>query len=139
MNNHYIEPKTRPTILKPKFLGIPRPLAGAVIGFFIFLIPSLFIFISRIYFTALFSAVLLGPGLLTYWIISLALGLSADTHQIFLVLVAFGVSSIPPTIIGLLIGSYNNNWRVTGILLLLLYGLILAAGSPIWIRLWFIH
>src|SRR5688572_14888681 len=102
-----------------KFFGLPRSIAGALIGIFLFLIIE-GIFWSTKLLTVLL--ILISPGILTLWIIGpvITWGTSITTKIIgFSVL--FGISAIPPGILGLLIISKENATRSKGILLSIVY------------------
>ena len=141
MNNQYVEPKTRPT-KRNSLLGIPRPIAGAIIGFTIFMLvtsPYFLLYLfpnsSVLLILSFFDAVLLAPGLLALFIFGSFLGSLGFENSLFFVFV-FGASSVPSIIIGYLIGSHERNWRQTGIIFLVLYVLSLVFGSTFWLNLW---
>src|SRR5688572_22900949 len=125
-----IESSTKATI-KPKLMGLPRPIAGALIGIFIFLLITA---IFRL--TNLFTAfiILISPGILTGWIIipgTIAWSTSVITELINYS-VLLGISSIPPGIFGSLIVSDEKKIRSEGMILLIIYLVfLLVIGIPI--------
>jgi len=143
-NHHYVEPKTQPG--KTTRWKIIRPLAGAVLGF------SLFLALASPYWlhewfpeseilTALsfLDTVLLAPGLLAFFIVGLLIGTfisSGQASPALFTIIVLGASSLPLTVIGFLLGSYQKFWRIAGIIALVFYILLMLFSSPFWLSLW---
>jgi hypothetical protein len=125
-----IESNAKATI-RPMLMGLPRPIAGAVIGIFIFLLVEIMFRLINL-FTAFI--VLLSPGVLTGWILipsTIALSTSV-TAKLINYSVLFGISSIPPGILGSLIAADEKVIRSKGIILSLIYLVfLLIIGIPI--------
>lgn len=145
MNNQYIEPKTRPTDRISMALRLVRPVVGAIIGLILFLLPtSPFLFselgiISYGYYSSplwLIDAVLIGPGLLTFFMFGSlldSLGIIDPQNPYLFIL---GAASIPSMIIGFLVCSHQKYMRIAGIVILVFYILILSLGFPFWQMIW---
>jgi hypothetical protein len=116
--------------IRPMLMGLPRPIAGALIGIFSFLI-----IVGIFWSTKLITAflILLSPGILTAWIILPTIAWSTSiTAKIINYSVLFGISAIPPGILGSLIISKENATRLKGILLSMIYLIVLLVmGVPI--------
>jgi hypothetical protein len=125
-----IESSAKATI-KPKWMSLPRPIAGALIGIFIFLLITA---IFRL--TNLFTAfiVLISPGILTGSII-IPGTIAWDTSVIAKLInyaILLGISSIPPGIYCSLIASDKKKIRSKGMILLIIYLVfLLVIGIPI--------
>lgn len=99
-------------VSKPKLLGLPRPLAGALIGILIF---SLFLLLVRITESQYLLVIVLFPYYATIMFFSgFVFSLSQSENMFFL----FLISSIPPAILGSLIFS---NKKAVAIGLLVTY------------------
>ena len=112
-----------------KLFGLPRT-TGVLIGVLIFLLVEA---IFRI--TNLFTAfiILLSPGVIVAWMIiprTIAWG-GSTTAMLINYSVLFGISSIPPGILGSLIISDKKETRSYGIILSIIYLIILLIGIPI--------
>ena len=152
MNNRfrYIEPETHPTNRKTRLLRIPRPYTGAVIGFASFLLFTTPYLLSGIFpnsyffdFFLFINVLLLGPGLLVFFILAPLiglvgglLGLYGNSTELLFIIIVFGAASIPPTTIGYLLASHDKSRKRTGIIFLVLYTLILVIGATFWLNLW---
>jgi hypothetical protein len=117
-------------INKSKLLGLPRPLAGAVIGVLGYLVILLPLKLLETNFVAL-SFLSLDVELLGRMTVG-ALSAFADfaMPETLSSIVSVIISAIPPAILGWLIGSYRRSIRITGIILLVIYLLLtLAIGT----------
>ena len=130
MNESLTNVESDKTTNELKLFGLPRPIAGALIGIFLFLIIE-GIFWSTKLLTALL--ILLSPGILTVWIMLPTIGWGTSiTTKIIGFSVLFGISAIPPGILGSLIVSKENATRSKGILLSIIYLIVLLViGIPI--------
>jgi len=125
-----IESSAKVTI-KPKLMGLPRPIAGAIIGMFVFLL-TVVIFRLTDLFTVLI--ILISPGILTAWMIIPGTIAWSSTVAAKLInySIILGGSSIPPGICSSLIASEKREIRSKGIILLIMYlALLLVIGIPI--------
>jgi hypothetical protein len=115
---------------EPKLFGIPRPLAGALIGIAVYLVvllPLKFLDYNSLllYMLALDLELL---GRMTILILGTAARI--DMPAILSNLVSITISAIPAWIAGWQIGSENRSTRTKGIVFLALYLLfILAFGT----------
>jgi len=115
----------------PKLFGLPRTIAGVLIGIITFLLIEV---IFRV--TNLFTAfiILISPGVIVGWlIIPRAFAWGGSTIAMLInYSVHFGISSIPPAILSALIISNKKETRLQGIILLIIYLIILLIiGIPI--------
>jgi hypothetical protein len=114
-----------------KLFGLPRTTTGVLIGVLIFLLVEA---IFRI--TNLFTAfiILLSPGVIVAWMTiprTIAWG-GSITAMLINYSVLFGISSIPPAILGSLIISDKKETKSKGIILSIIYLIILLIiGIPI--------
>ena len=113
-----------------KLFGLPRPLAGTLIGVLIFLLillPLKFLDYDSLLLYMLALDLEL-PGRMTILILGMTAGI--DLPESFLNAVSITISSIPAGIAGRLISSLKTSTRMVGIVFSLLYlCFILAFGS----------
>jgi hypothetical protein len=121
--------------------GASSAMIGGLIGFlsFILFTSSIFFSESSLFYNGLFILqiiviVLLSPGMLVLRVVYS--GVSESTFAGLSTIVIFGISSIPFTVIGSLIGSGSKSGKKTGIILLISYGILLATGLPLWGIVW---
>jgi len=115
---------------EPKLFGLPRPLAGAVIGallFLVILLPLKYLDYNSVslYFLALNLEL---PGRITI----LILGMTAriDMPRSVANLLSITISTIPAGVLGTLIASSRKPARTRGIIFAVLYlVIILACGT----------
>lgn len=115
---------------KSKLFGLPRPLAGALIGILIFLLillPLKFLDYNSPFLFMLALDLEL-PGRMTILILGMTAGI--DLPESFLKALSIAISAIPAGIAGRLIGSLKKSTRITGIVFSFLYlCFILTFGS----------
>ncbi len=119
--------KTNP---ETKIFGIPRPLAGALIGIAVFLLILLPLKFLDYNSTALYfvekNLELLGR----IAILILGMTFKVDMPRSITDLISLAISAIPPAMLGALIASAKNSSRTQGIIYTALYLVfILACGS----------
>ncbi|MEO7840471.1 MAG: hypothetical protein ABIU06_14075 [Anaerolineales bacterium] len=105
MNESSLNPKSNEPTSEPKLFGLPRPLAGALIGILLFLIVEFLLWRANL------GELAMGlnyPGLF----IASLIGLPLD----FLII---GISSIPAAIMGSLFSSKDMTPKIFGVTLLL--------------------
>ena len=119
------------TTAKLKLFGMRRPLTGVLIGTFLFLLAEAILWSAKLI-TA--SLILLSPGILTAWITipgTIAWSTSIEA-RILTYSILFGISAIPPAILGSLVFSKEKVTRSKGIVLSIIYLIVLLAiGLPI--------
>jgi len=116
------------TTAKLKLFGMRRPLTGALIGTFLFLLAEAILWSAKLI-TA--SLILLSPGILTAWITipgTIAWSTSIEA-RILTYSILFGISAIPPAILGSLVFSKEKVTRSKGIVLSIIYLIVLLAIS----------
>jgi len=115
MNESSISQEIMGSTAEPKLFGLPRPIAGALTGFLFF---STLVLIFNIWDieSGLLRAALLAPGFL-------AIMFFHNLDDSFSV--PFLISSFLPTIIGSLIIFRKRAIRVSGIILMVIYLLVL--------------
>ena len=114
-----------------KLFGLPRPLAGALIGILIFLLIAVIFRLTNLF---TIFIILISPGILTGWMMipSEITWITSLTTKLINYSVLFGISSVPPGIFGSLIASNEKKIRSKGIILLLIYLIfLLVIGIPI--------
>ena len=129
MNESLVNEEINKATNTQKLFGLPRPIAGMLIGILTFLfIETIF----RVLFFYLFI-LLLSPGFIIQWTMFPALGWS-DSISVMITyfVVIFGISSIFPGILGWLMVSHKKETRVTGVILAIIYFIVLLViGIPI--------
>jgi hypothetical protein len=121
MNESLANQETNEPTPEPKLFGLPRPLAGGLIGILSSLLLGLLFWSVG---STAFAAALLYPGLLLLLIIE-----SFIRVPLLEALIIFGGSSIPPAIIGSLISSKKMTSRTFGVILLVAYIALWIFGS----------
>lgn len=116
---------------QPKLFGLSRPTAGTLIGIGLFVLLAIIFWITKF---AVGFVILMSPGLFTRfmmspWFETINIPFVQNAAPISII---FGVSIIPPAILGLLLTSKDKAERKTGIIMLGLYLIILMVlGIPI--------
>ena len=120
MNESSINQESNETTSSKKLFWLSRPLLGALIGILSFLLIEV-IFWSTNLFTGFI--ILISPGILTAWTIipssmqwSTSIGLRILSYSII-----FGISAIPPAVLGSFIISKEKEPRSAGIVLSIIY------------------
>ena len=105
-----LNPESKEPITRPKFFGVLRPLAGALIGIAVFLLLLLLMQVTE--------SILLAVALLWLGILAEMSDIPSGMVNIYI------ISSLPLAIIGSLVTSNENVTRVIGIILLVIYSAI---------------
>ena len=103
---------------QPKSFGLPGPLTGALIGISLFNIAY---FASNAVGLEILPTALMIPGYLTGSTIG-----SVSTSDVLDQIIFFGISAIPPAVLGALFGSKNKGLIIMGIVLFIMYCLVSA-------------
>ncbi len=112
-----------------KLLGIPRPFAGAFVGFLLLQFITLPVEISSVYAYLPINLILIAfgfefPGRMAVSIFNGAVGF-ALSPMVGIITIKI-ISSIPSAFLGWMIASYQNSTRIVGIILLVIYIFISA-------------
>jgi hypothetical protein len=105
----------------PKLFGLPRPIAGALIGIVLFILIYL---ISNAAGFIILSAALLAPGIWANLMFESAmdrLPISASAYDFLSYAMAYIAAFIPPAILGSLFVSKKKEMRIIGIGLFIMY------------------
>jgi len=115
---------------EPKLLGLSRPTAGALSGIVLFLFTVAISLITKL---EVIAITLLSPGVFTSFMLSPWILSSPFASEITAYSIIFGISVIPPAILGLLLVSKARKERINGIIMLVLYLIIVTViGLPMY-------
>jgi len=125
MNKTSAKQESKEETPESKLFGLPRPLAGALIGFLLFLFVSALAWNANV---VILQAILLLGGQVFYFVIrdlaNMPTNMTNVAHRVLYYFIVFGVSSIPYAILGSLIFSKKSTSKSNGIFLLVIYFLL---------------
>jgi hypothetical protein len=121
MNETLINQESNRSTSAAKLFGLPRPIAGAIIGIFLFMLIYFACYAADL---EIISTALNAPGIFAYFIFGSLidnLSISASTSDFLTEVIFIGISSIPFAIFGSMFVSKNRVIVFIGFSLLIIY------------------
>ena len=116
MNESSLNQESNEPTPESTMFGLPRPLAGALIGILIFVF---IIRLSQSTSLEIVEVIFLAPGYLASWIIADILSGGLFESETLTYTILYGISGLPPAILGLLF--FSKRAKVLGIILIIVY------------------
>jgi hypothetical protein len=116
MNESSLNQESNEPTPESTMFGLPRPLAGALIGILIFVF---IIRLSQSTSLEIVEVIFLAPGYLASWIIADILSGGLFESETFTYTIRYGISGLPPAILGLLF--FSKRAKVLSIILIIVY------------------